>query len=502
MDSPELVWVSKSQAEQRKGRTGRTCDGLIYRLVTGSFYKDLRDHEDPAILRLSLRNEVLMICCAESKVINDPRGMLQKTLDPPESETVEDALSLLVRIHALKKTSSHRGGRYDPTFYGRLLDSLPLSFDASVLVLKFGQIGFLREGFKPWLVINFKSLLVVESFCSKYLDGFLGSECCNILQNGKKEILFMANLCAYQFWQRVLKDKLCLERLKQVVKVDDKKSPPLVPKLEEEWCLLHNLARGPLHNVSDIYDETINCLHRFRPGFFTNNELPTYYEPYEFRHTCLLPSQVSEVDEDHAVNSQAGVYADKVQDSVDVNRRCVATPFVASGNFQSLTVAETFISLIKMYLSGIPLFCDTRLLVFVCLTCTFLPLSESLIFFLLLKIKMLYLDDTNEIQNEDVNSAVSNFTETTMCKFFLNGGCRRGEECYFSHSLQAKRPLCKFFLSFQGCRNGDSCVFCMIMAPECCRLLNQILVFKKMIPILVIHFFSCFLQITIIFCLC
>ncbi|KAG0495418.1 hypothetical protein HPP92_000109 [Vanilla planifolia] len=396
MDSPELVWVSKSQAEQRKGRTGRTCDGLIYRLVTGSFYKDLRDHEDPAILRLSLRNEVLMICCAESKVINDPRVLTG-------------------------------GGRYDPTFYGRLLDSLPLSFDASVLVLKFGQIGFLREGIVISILMDIQPLPILQPFgqqtlCSKYLDGFLGSECCNILQNGKKEILFMANLCAYQFWQRVLKDKLCLERLKQVVKVDDKKSPPLVLKLEEEWCLLHNLARGPLHNVSDIYDETINCLHRFRPGFFTNNELPTYYEPYEFRHTCLLPSQVSEVDENHAVNSQAGVYADKVQDSVDVNRRCVATPFVASGNFQSLTVAETFISLIK-------------------------------------NIKMLYLDDTNEIQNEDVNSAVSSFTETTMCKFFLNGGCRRGEECYFSHSLQAKRPLCKFFLSFQGCRNGDSCVF-------------------------------------------
>lgn len=63
------------QAEQRKGRTGRTCDGLIYRLVTRAFYNSLDDYEHAAILRLSLRQQVLMICCAESKAINDPKGI-------------------------------------------------------------------------------------------------------------------------------------------------------------------------------------------------------------------------------------------------------------------------------------------------------------------------------------------------------------------------------------------------------------------------------------------
>lgn len=68
--------MNVSQAEQRRGRTGRTCDGVVYRLVTGSFYGQLYDYESPAILKLSLRQHVLLICCAESKAINEPKGGL------------------------------------------------------------------------------------------------------------------------------------------------------------------------------------------------------------------------------------------------------------------------------------------------------------------------------------------------------------------------------------------------------------------------------------------
>lgn len=63
------------QADQRRGRTGRTCDGHVYRLVKRSFYTQLEDYEPPAILRLSLRQQVLLLCCAESKAINDPKGI-------------------------------------------------------------------------------------------------------------------------------------------------------------------------------------------------------------------------------------------------------------------------------------------------------------------------------------------------------------------------------------------------------------------------------------------
>lgn len=97
--------------------------------------------------------------------------MLQKVLDPPEPETVEEALDLLVHIHALERPLTHRA-RYEPTFYGRLLDSLPLSFDASVLALKFGVIGLLREGILISTLMDIQPLPILKPFGNPTLVSF------------------------------------------------------------------------------------------------------------------------------------------------------------------------------------------------------------------------------------------------------------------------------------------------------------------------------------------
>lgn len=62
------------QANQRKGRTGRTCDGIVYRLVPRNHFLKLEKFETPAMQLLSLRKQVLMILCASSKALNDPAG--------------------------------------------------------------------------------------------------------------------------------------------------------------------------------------------------------------------------------------------------------------------------------------------------------------------------------------------------------------------------------------------------------------------------------------------
>lgn len=71
-----------------------------------------------------------------------------------------------------------------------------------------------------------------------------------------------------------------------------------------------------------------------------------------------------------------------------------------------------------------------------------------------------YLEDTFLDQKKTINGMISHVTnEVSLCKFFANGVCNKGSQCVFSHSLQTKRPVCKFFLSFQGCRHGDACFF-------------------------------------------
>ncbi|WOL18448.1 hypothetical protein Cni_G27243 [Canna indica] len=415
VDSSKLVWVSKSQAEQRKGRTGRTCDGKIYRLVTRSFYNNLNDHENPAILRLSLRQQVLMICCSESKSINDPKVLLQRALDPPDANIVEDALSLLIKIKALDKPLSNRG-RYEPTFYGLLLDSLPLSFDASLLALKFGEIGMLREGILISILMDVQPTPIIQPFGTQnlYVDSYFESYSSNKLRMGKRETLLMANLCSFQFWQRVFKDKHRLERLKQVVGTDEPKVPELlISKLEEEWCSFHNLIQTSLHNISEIYEDTVNILHSFRPKFLANSEVPCYLEPYVFKHTCLLQSEI--------IRDMDALELEDEDLGFTKGTNCVALPYVSPDDFQATSVSETLKNIIR-------------------------------------EIRMQYLEDSSDNLHDTV-SVIPQITGSALCKFFMNGTCNRGNQCLFSHSLQAQRPLCRFFHTFQGCRNGDACFF-------------------------------------------
>lgn len=97
--------------------------------------------------------------------------LLQKALDPPDPQVVEDALDLLVRMRALEKTPPR--GRIEPTFYGRLLASFSLSFDASVLVLKFGDIGMLREGILLGIMMDTQPLPILHPFGEEALVIFI-----------------------------------------------------------------------------------------------------------------------------------------------------------------------------------------------------------------------------------------------------------------------------------------------------------------------------------------
>lgn len=115
---------------------------------------------------------VLLVTCMKiewnSNSWNFYIGLLQKVLDPPHPQVVEDALDILVHISALARTST-RGRYYEPTFYGRLLASFSLSFDASVLLLKFGDIGLLREGILIAILMDAQPLPILHPFGEEHL---------------------------------------------------------------------------------------------------------------------------------------------------------------------------------------------------------------------------------------------------------------------------------------------------------------------------------------------
>ncbi|XP_042034646.1 DExH-box ATP-dependent RNA helicase DExH8-like isoform X1 [Salvia splendens] len=416
-DSAELVWVSKSQAEQRRGRTGRTCDGIVYRIVTGSFYGQLDDYESPAILNLSLRMQVLLLCCAESKAINEPKVLLQKAMDPPEPFIVEDALELLVHMGALEKSSSR--GRYEPTYYGRLLASFALSFDASVLVLKFADIGAVREGILFGILLDQQPLPILRPFgldnqFAEYANNYYSGNS-KITRLGRKEVSYMGNFCAFQFWQRMLKDKFRVKYLMSIIKSDE--AVDVEHQSEEEWCSFHNLVLPALNLVNETYHDILNLVHRFRPKFMAmSNSIPIHFDPYDFRHSCNLKFVESK-------EANALVVKDEELEHDNVTMKCGAVPFVGPYDFHAEEVARKFESIVKE-----------------------------------MRIKL--TEDVSREQNTlTYNNGQYSAGGAALCRYFVNGLCNRGNQCPFSHSLQAKRPICKFFFSLQGCRSGDSCFY-------------------------------------------
>ena len=106
----ELVPISMSSAEQRKGRAGRTAPGHCICLYK---YEQLtRKHITPEILRSSLDLVVLQIC----KIGYDPRTF--PFIDAPETTLIESSLQTLLSFHCLDT-------KYKITKKGSIFSELP-----------------------------------------------------------------------------------------------------------------------------------------------------------------------------------------------------------------------------------------------------------------------------------------------------------------------------------------------------------------------------------------
>lgn len=88
-------------------------------------------------------------------------------------------------------------------------------------------------------------------------------------------------------------------------------------------------------------EDTLSSFHRFRPQFISSSDSqPTYYNPYEFDHTCYIECQPSE---DKYLHSED---VDNNQPPPEV-RKCVSVPFVPPNAFQANAIAENMASIIK-----------------------------------------------------------------------------------------------------------------------------------------------------------
>ena len=87
--------ISQASADQRKGRCGRTSDGICIRLYSEEDFEARPRFTDPEILRTSLASVLLQMAVAGLGAVED-----FPFLDPPDRRQVRDAVTLLQELGA------------------------------------------------------------------------------------------------------------------------------------------------------------------------------------------------------------------------------------------------------------------------------------------------------------------------------------------------------------------------------------------------------------------
>ncbi|XP_046891308.1 probable ATP-dependent RNA helicase DHX40 [Hypomesus transpacificus] len=130
MDILEVVPISKSEAEQRAGRAGRTSAGKCFRIYNKEFWdKCMLDYTVPEIQRTSLTAVILTLkCLGVHDVIRFP------FLDRPEERFILEALKQLFQCDAIDR-------RGKVTRLGELMVEFPLPPGLTRALLKAASLG-------------------------------------------------------------------------------------------------------------------------------------------------------------------------------------------------------------------------------------------------------------------------------------------------------------------------------------------------------------------------
>ncbi|MET9112928.1 ATP-dependent RNA helicase HrpA [Streptomyces longwoodensis] len=130
--------VSQASANQRKGRCGRTSDGICIRLYSEEDFLSRPEFTDAEILRTNLASVILQMTAAGL-------GDIEKFpfIDPPDHRNIRDGVQLLQELGALDP------GQKDPrkrlTQTGRKLAQLPVDPRLARMVLEADRNGCARE---------------------------------------------------------------------------------------------------------------------------------------------------------------------------------------------------------------------------------------------------------------------------------------------------------------------------------------------------------------------
>jgi superfamily II DNA/RNA helicase len=403
---PIPVWASQEICDQRRGRTGRTCAGKVFRLVHGHFYNNnFVKWEKPKLTLASCRDELLLLASSRNKVMSDPQEILEKCMDAPHSETVTKAIAYLKDIGACEEKSTTSRGKKSvivPTEYGRLISTLPFTVEEASIVVYGAKNGLLHEALALIAVKNVRPQPIVHEFGeNKYNENNLRKFFQNVDIKNPMSVA-IAHLAAYIYWRvnwtEIRRQAIMSEFLNQTAGSRSGHDPhpffasssssevdilspdcnllvwtPEIEDAHTKWCKQHFINPTSVKMIQQHVDSTMKTIYHsdFEPDWLRCQKA----EPEWNRNMHL---DIEEMFGRFDVFSS--VY----------------------GSYKGTDIAE-------------------RILI--------------------------------ELQEQSLLQRRDRHHEVMACIHFLRGHCIFGEDCKNSHSQSAPRPLCRFFSRPGGCTN-------------------------------------------------
>ncbi|OLR94066.1 ATP-dependent RNA helicase HrpA [Actinokineospora bangkokensis] len=130
--------VSQASANQRKGRCGRTSDGICVRLYSEEDFLARPEFTDPEILRTNLASVILQMAAADLGEMAD-----FPFIEPPDRRHIADGTQLLHELGALDPREPDPAKRLTPL--GRKLAQLPVDPRLGRMVIESDTNGCLTE---------------------------------------------------------------------------------------------------------------------------------------------------------------------------------------------------------------------------------------------------------------------------------------------------------------------------------------------------------------------
>src|ERR1700759_4746910 len=135
--------ISQASANQRKGRCGRTADGICIRLYSEEDFESRPEFTDPEILRTNLASVILRMAALDLGEMGD-----FPFVDPPDERNVADGVRLLEELGAFgpgrTPDRGHGHGRRLSEI-GRQLADLPVDPRIGRMIIEAGRNDCVRE---------------------------------------------------------------------------------------------------------------------------------------------------------------------------------------------------------------------------------------------------------------------------------------------------------------------------------------------------------------------